>query len=357
MLLAVGRWSRSRWPMLICAAAMVLWSVVQAPPAHAQTRLSNAAYASAGPLFKQIDAAFAAEQKKQTGRDVRVETKTGPDGEQVRALQNGSGADVVMLGDAASIDALATADLVLADWRTRYPNRAAPWGSTVVFLVHSGNPKRIKDWADLARGEVRVSMPDPALDATGRLIWLSAWGALRKDGRTEAQTAQFAAGLLKRAAPLAPSFDAAAQAFRAPDSADVLVALTSELTALQQRLGDRAFEAIRPRRSLFVGHPVAVVERTTHKKGTGELAKAYLSFLFTPAVQAMATAQGLQAMVSSPLTSPSGTARGGDAQPGAGSTGRLFTIDDAFGSPHAAERAHFGTDGWLQRLRAKAAAH
>ncbi len=352
--LALHRWPRRLLPDLICSAAVLLGSIAVALPAHAQTRLSNAAYASAAPLFRQIDAAFAADYKKQTGRDVRVETKAGADAAQVQAVRDGLAADVVVLSDARQLDALTGADFVPPDWRAKYPNQAAPWGTTIAFVVRAGNPKRIKDWPDLARSAVRVLMPDPALDATGRFAWLSAWGAQRQAGRTEAQTAQQAAGLLKNAAPLTASFEAAVQAFHASDRADVLLALESELPALRGAAGNAAFEVIRPPRGLFIGHPVAAVERTTRKKGTAELAKAYLSFLFTPAAQAMAAAQGLRIGVPAEVPDGNHRTQAGRKKPAGDADSRLFTLDDAFGSAAAAEQAQFGAGGWLQRLRAKA---
>ncbi len=353
--LGVPCWPGRQLANLAFGAVAFLSAIGAALPAQAQTRLSNAAYASAAPLFKQIDAAFAADHKKQTGRDVRVETKAGSDAAQVQALRDGLAADVVVLSDPRQIDALAGANLVLPDWRAKYPNQAAPWGTTIAFVVREGNPKRIQDWPDLARAGVRVLMPDPALDATGRSAWLGGWGAQRKAGRTEAQTAQYAAGLLKNAAPLASSFEAAAQAFRESDRADVLIALESALPAWREAMSSTAFEVIRPRLGLFVDHPVAVMESVARKKGTGELAKAYLNFLFTPAVQAMATAQGLRVAMPTAVPQAGRSAPVGRKKPTVNDGTRLFTIDDAFGTVGAAEQAQFGADGWLPRLRAKAA--
>ena len=326
--------------------------------AQAQTRLLNATFERAVPLFQQIDAAFAADYKKQTGRDVRVETRAAPAADQLQAVRDGLAADVVALADPVMLDTLAAADFVAPEWRARFPQQAAPWGSTVLFAVRSGNPKRIRDWADLGRPGVRVLLPDPAIDPTGRFGWLGAWGAFRKQGRTEAQAAQLAGQLLNNAMPLAASAQAARDAFgheAAQHAVDVLVLLESDLPALRQDAGGAELQLVHPRFSVLVEYPVATVERVTRKKGTGELAKAYLNYLFTPPAQAVAAARGLRPLATTPprsSTANTSTARKPDAGTSRQST--LFTVAEVFGSLSAAEQQQFGAAGWLARLRAKA---
>ncbi len=41
------------------------------------------------------------------------------------------------------------------DWQARLPHNAAPYTSTIVFLVRKGNPKGVKDWADLVKPALR----------------------------------------------------------------------------------------------------------------------------------------------------------------------------------------------------------
>ena len=341
--------------LIACLVTSVLLPVTSA---QAQTRLLNATFEGAVALFQQIDAAFAADYKKQTGRDVRVETRAAPAADQLQAVRDGLAADVVALADPATLDALAAADFVAPDWRARFPQQAAPWGTTVLFAVRPGNPKRIRDWADLGRAGVRVLLPDPAIDPSGRFGWLGAWGAFRKQGRTEAQAAQLAGQLLKNAMPLAASAQAARDAFgrkAPPQAADVLVLLESDLPALRQGTDGTDLQLVHPRFSVLVEYPVATVERVTRKKGTGELAKAYLNYLFTPPAQALAAAQGLHPLAtiaqrSSTVSTP--TARKPDA--GTSHQSSLFTVAEVFGSLGAAEQQQFGAAGWLARLQAKA---
>ena len=68
------------------------------------------------------------------------------------------------------IDAIAERGklIVAKDWAKRFPNNAAPYTSTIVFLVRKGNPKGIKDWDDLAKPGVRSSCPNPKTSGNGR---------------------------------------------------------------------------------------------------------------------------------------------------------------------------------------------
>jgi ABC-type sulfate transport system substrate-binding protein len=61
----------------------------------------------------------------------------------------------------SDIDALRKQGLIAADWQRRLPNGAVPYTSTVVFVVHRGNPKVIHDWGDLIKDGVSVVTPDP----------------------------------------------------------------------------------------------------------------------------------------------------------------------------------------------------
>ena len=66
----------------------------------------------------------------------------GGSGRQARAVIDGLEADVVTLALGHDIDVLAEAGLVAKNWREALPARAAPYRSTIVFLVRRGNPNR-----------------------------------------------------------------------------------------------------------------------------------------------------------------------------------------------------------------------
>src|SRR5215218_550837 len=120
--------------------------------AQEKVTLLNVSYDPTRELYKEINAGFAREWKRRSGQDVEIKQSHGGSGAQARAVIDGLEADVVTLGLAYDIDAIAEkAKTLPANWQKKLPHNSTPFASTVVFLVRKGNPKRIKDWNDLIR--------------------------------------------------------------------------------------------------------------------------------------------------------------------------------------------------------------
>ena len=63
---------------------------------------------------------------------------------------------------AGDVDAIAAkGGLLPADWQSRLPQNSAPYTSTIVFVVRKGNPKKIRDWGDLAPARRRRHHAEP----------------------------------------------------------------------------------------------------------------------------------------------------------------------------------------------------
>src|SRR6185437_15135834 len=123
-----------------------------APARAAQVTLLNVSYDPTRELYTEYNAAFARYWKAKTGQDVRINQSHGGSGKQARSVIDGLSADVVTLGLAADIDAIATQGKLLPiNWASRLPENSSPYTSTIVFLVRKGNPKGIKDWNDLIK--------------------------------------------------------------------------------------------------------------------------------------------------------------------------------------------------------------
>ncbi|HLO93012.1 MAG TPA: sulfate ABC transporter substrate-binding protein, partial [Burkholderiaceae bacterium] len=131
------------------------------PAQAAEPGLLNVSYDVSRELYKQINPAFAAAWKAKTGQSVVLNQSHGGSSKQIGSVIGGLEADVVTMNQATDVDQLAEKGLTPADWRQRFPHNAAPYTSTILFLVKKGNPKGIKDWADLARPGVQVIIPNP----------------------------------------------------------------------------------------------------------------------------------------------------------------------------------------------------
>ena len=158
----------------LAASALFMGLPLQANAA--EPVLLNASYDVARELFKDINPVFVAEWKKTTGETVSVNQSHGGSSKQARSVADGMEAAVVSMNQANDIDMLADRGLVVQDWATKFPNNAAPFYSTMVYLVRKGNPKQIKDWADLAKPGVKVVIPNPKTAGNGRYTYLAAWG-------------------------------------------------------------------------------------------------------------------------------------------------------------------------------------
>ena len=269
--------------MKLRMTALTLLSLLAFGQANAaEIRLLNVSYDPTRELFQEYNAAFAKEWKAKTGDDVVVSQSHGGSGKQARAVVDGLEADVVSLALAYDVNAVAKAGLTAADWQSRLGNNAAPYTSTIVFLVRKGNPKHIKDWDDLVRKDVAIVTPNPKTSGGARWNYLAAWGyALKKSGSEEGAK-QFVGDLYKNVKVLDSGARGATTSFTERGLGDVLLAWENEaLLVLGQTGASDKFELVVPSVSILAEPPVAVVDKVARKHGTEAVSKAYLDYLYS----------------------------------------------------------------------------
>src|SRR3954469_7268692 len=121
------------------AAAVALAALAGGSTASADTTILNVSYDPTRELYKAFDTSFAAYWKQKTGETVIINQSHGGSGAQARAVIDGLDADIVTLAVESDIDAIASAGRLSKDWKAKFPNGAAPYTSTIVFLVRAGN--------------------------------------------------------------------------------------------------------------------------------------------------------------------------------------------------------------------------
>jgi sulfate/thiosulfate-binding protein len=104
--------------------------------------LLNVSYDPTRELYADVNKAFAAQFKSETGKTIVIKQSHGGSGRQARSVVDGLAADVVTLALAYDIDEIADKGLIASDWQKRLPQNASPYTSTIVFLVRKGNPKK-----------------------------------------------------------------------------------------------------------------------------------------------------------------------------------------------------------------------
>ena len=305
----------------------------------AQTLL-NASYDVAREFYKEYNAAFVANYKKTTGKEVKIDQAHGGSSAQARAVNDGLDADVVTMNTTTDIDFLASNGIVAADWTKRFSHNASPTSSTMLFLTRNGNPKNIKDWDDLIKPGIQVIVVNPKTGGNGRMAYLAAWGYVRKKGGSEADAAAFVAKLYKNVPVLAKGGRDATTIFLQRNIGDVLVTFESEVISVDNEFGAGKVDAVHPSISIVAENPVAVVERTAAKKGTGDLAKAYLNYLYSDEAQEIAAKHALRPSNPAILKKYSKTFK----------PLQLFTVNEVFGSFAEAQKVHFNDGGNFDKL-------
>ncbi len=309
--------------------------------AAAQTStLLNASYDVAREFYKDYNVAFVANYKKTTGKDVKIDQAHGGSSAQARAVNDGLDADVVTMNTTTDIEFLAGTGVVAKDWAKRFPNDASPTTSTMLFLVRNGNPKGIKDWDDLIKPGVQVVVVNPKTGGNGRYAYLAAWGAARERGATEAQAAEFVGKLYKNVPVLAKGGRDATATFLQRNVGDVLITFESEVVSIDREFGAGKVDAVYPSSSIVAENPVAVVERTVAKKGTGELAKAYLNYLYSDEGQEIAAKHNIRPRNPAVLKKYAGVFK----------PIQLFTVAKYFGSLGEAQKVHFNDGGQFDKI-------
>jgi sulfate/thiosulfate transport system substrate-binding protein len=327
----------SKIKLLLASFALAASGIASAQPAQT---LLNASYDVAREFYKDINAAFVPWYKKTTGKDVKIEQSHGGSSAQARAVAEGLDADVVTMNTTTDIEFLADRGVVAKDWQKRFPDNAAPTTSTMLFLVRKGNPKGIKDWDDLTKPGVQVVVVNPKTGGNGRYTYLAAWGYEKKKGGTDAQAADFVSKMYKNVPVLARGGRDATTAFLQRNIGDVLVTFESEVESVNQEFGANKVDVVYPSISIIAENPVAVVERTVAKKGTAELAKTYLNFLYSDEGQEIAAKHHIRPRSQAILKKYAGTFK----------PIKLFTVEELFGSLSQAQKVHFNDGAEFDKI-------
>jgi sulfate/thiosulfate transport system substrate-binding protein len=259
---------------------------------YAAYSILNVSYDPTRELYQKINPAFAASYEHQTRETVAIRQSHGGSSYQARQVASGAQpADVVTLGLPSDIDGLAKRGVIAQDWRARLPNNAQPYTTTIVFVVRRGNPRGIRDWPDLVKGNVEVITPDPKTSGNGKLTLLAAWGSVIGRGGSETEAKDFVKALLDHAPFLVPAARAAGVAFSVEKRGDVQVAWENEaLRDVVEAKG--AVEIVYPPISILAEPAVAWVDANVAKHNSEGLSKAYLQFLFTDEAQEIIANEG-----------------------------------------------------------------
>ncbi len=304
-------------------------------------QLLNVSYDPTRELYQQYNQAFSQYWQQKTGDHVTIRQSHGGSGKQATAVINGIEADIVTLALAYDIDAIAQRGRIDKQWITRLPDNSAPYTSTIVFLVRKGNPKQITDWDSLIKPGVSIITPNPKTSGGARWNYLAAWGYGLKANQQDSEKAKaFVKSLYQQVEVLDSGARGATNTFVERGIGDVLIAWENEALLAINELGTDKFEIVTPSVSILAEPTVSVVDKVVDKRGTREVASAYLEYLYSPQGQEIAAKNYYRPRDKSIA----------EKYQKRFPTLQLFTVDELFGDWQSAQQTHFATGGVFDEI-------
>ncbi|MYZ53052.1 sulfate ABC transporter substrate-binding protein [Malikia spinosa] len=335
--------ARRHWIRHTLAAAALLATGLVPAWAQNKVELLNVSYDPTRELYVEFNAAFARHWKAKTGQEVAIKQSHGGSGKQARGIIDGLDADVATLALAGDTDALHhNGKLIPKDWQKRLPHNSSPYTSTIILVVREGNPKGIKDWDDLARPGVKVITPNPKTSGGARWNYLAAWEFGKRKYGGEAQARDFVKKLYENVPVLDTGARGSSITFGQRSQGDVFISWENEAYLLEKEFGAK-FDIVYPSISILAEPAVTVVDKTVDRKGTRQVAQAYLEYLYSDEGQDIAGKNFYRPI------SAKAQAKYAKQFPKL----NLFSIDQAFGGWSQASKDHFADGASFDQIYSK----
>jgi sulfate transport system substrate-binding protein len=216
------------------------------------------------PLEHDIFPSYQREWEEKTGQRLTFMPSYAGSEVVTNQLIAGVEADIAILAIERNADRLMRPDVAHNDWR-KLPYGGIVNRTPVVILVRAGNPKRIRDFADLARPGVKLIHPDPSSSGAGQWGLLATYGSelVKSERETGVRDEQRAFDLLQRiwnSRNIIATPESARQARTQFMRGEGDALITYELEALEL-IGKKApVEMVMPRATVMCEHPVVIVD-------------------------------------------------------------------------------------------------
>lgn len=318
-----------------------LFLLLAVPALAEPATILNVSYDVTREFYTDYNEAFTKAWKAKSGTPLTVDLSNGGSSKQARSVIDGLEADVVTMNQETDLDAIVKAGLISPDWKKRLPDNAAPYTSTIVFLVRKGNPKAIIDWGDLVKDGVSVIVPNPKTSGNGRYSYLAAWAYARSlPGATEATAADFVKALFKNVPLLETGGRAATNAFVQKEIGDALLTFESEVLQITRVFSRDKFDVVYPPTSILAEAPVSVVDKVVDQRNSRKIATDYLEYLWSEEGQNLAVKYYFRPRSAKLLA----------ANAALFPAIKLASVDEVFGGWAAAQKTHFADGGIFDQI-------
>jgi sulfate/thiosulfate-binding protein len=238
------------------------------------------------PLEKAIFQAFAEKWKTEHGVNVSFITSFAGSETVTNQIVQGAPADVAVLSIERDADRLVQSGAVKNDWRAR-PNKGIVNKTPFIILVRKGNPKQIKDFADLAKPGVQLIHPDPTSSGGAQWSILAIYGSelVKSQAESGGEDAPKATELLRGIWKNVISSPGSAREARTnfeTGHGDALV--TYELEGLGMKQAGSDIEIVVPKATIFSEHPAVMIDRNLSDEKR-PVVDAFLNYLWSDEAQ------------------------------------------------------------------------
>ncbi len=291
----MGLWERmmrsswKRWGSLflvgvsLSVAITSCGGVKQSAKSGGDVELTLVSFAVTKAAQEKIIPQFVEQWQKEHNQKVIFNESYGGSGTQTRAVIDGLEADVVHLALALDTQKIEKAGLIQPGWQAKAPNEAIVSKSVAAIVTRAGNPKGIKDWADLAKDGVKVITANPKTSGGARWNFLGLWGSVTRTGGDDAKGIAFLTKVFKNVPVLPKDSRESSDVFFKQGQGDALINYENEVL-LAGQYGEK-LPYIIPEVNISIDNPIAVVDKNVDKHGTRAVAEAFVKYLYTPAAQ------------------------------------------------------------------------
>jgi sulfate transport system substrate-binding protein len=237
-------------------------------------------------MDKAVLPAFIEKWKREQGEDVRFIASYAGSETITNQILQGVAADVGIFSIERDVQRLVEKGMVKPDWKTGLPASGVVNKTPFIILVRKGNPKGIRDYADLGKPGVRLIHPDP--DSSGGAQWsiLAIYGSVLKIAQAESFDAQpLALNVLKAVWKNVLSTPDSARAARTQFETgygDALI--TYELEGLLMKQANMPFEIVVPRSTILSEHPAVLIDKNV-TDDERPLLDAFMQYLWSEEAQ------------------------------------------------------------------------
>ena len=232
-------------------------------------------------LEKSIYPAFAAKWKNEEGQDVKFVSSFAGSETVTNQILQGAPAHIAILSIDRDAERLRQGGAVTSDWRS-LPNHGIVNKTPFVILVRRGNPKGIKDFADLGRAGMKMIHPDPVSSGGAQWAVLAVYGSElvkseKQSGSKDEARALSTLQAVWRNVQSTPGSAREARTQFETGYGDALI--TYELEGLLMKQANAPVEIVVPEATIFSEHPAVIIDRNV-RAADRKVVEAFLQFLW-----------------------------------------------------------------------------